>query len=435
MADNNAISDELVANLAAITNLNESRCKEYLTATNGNLEAAVQAYFADAEEDETQATTPPAAAAGSSSHAVADDYTGPRTLDGRPAPQAIPTTSRSAAKKPQKKTGLATLSSIGAGNANDDDEDDDDEADFDPRDPRNTYAGGEKSGLAVQDPSQRSDPKKLLNDILAKARSNAQRPDATSPGPASAGPSSFRGSGQTLGGEGTPSRVIPDPSAPPAGSASRSRSQNEEVQERTLHLWQDGFSIDDGELRRFDDPANADDLRMIQQGRAPLHLMNVRFDEPLDVKLQQHAENWHPLPKVYKPFSGEGRRLGSPVPGDSLASASAATARPTLSTSNTAAATPTSAAPPSTSVDESRPTVSIRIQMPDGTRLPARFNTTQTVGDVYDFITRASPQLREGGWVLATTFPNRDHTDKSLVLGEMAEFKKGGTAVVKRSTS
>ena len=78
---------------------------------------------------------------------------------------------RSAGKKPQKKkTGLATLSSLGGGHAHDDDDDDDEDADLDPRDPRNTYAGGEKSGLAVQDPSQRSDPKKLLNDIIAKAK-------------------------------------------------------------------------------------------------------------------------------------------------------------------------------------------------------------------------------------------------------------------------
>ncbi|KAK7755124.1 protein phosphatase regulator [Diatrype stigma] len=439
MADNNPISDELVAHLAALTNLSESRCKEYLTATNGDLEAAAQAYFADAEEAETQ-DTPPAttAAAASSSQSVPDNYTGPRTLDGRPAPQAIPTTSsRSAAKKPQKKTGLATLSSIGGGHAHDDEEEDDEE-DFDPHDPRNTYAGGEKSGLAVQDPSQRSDPKKLLNDILAKARSNAARPEAESPGPSRASPGAFRGSGQTLGGEGTASRVIPDPNAPPAQSgSSRSRPQDEQVQERTLHLWQDGFSIDDGELRRFDDPANTDALRMIQQGRAPVHLMNVRPNEPLDVKLQQHAENWKPLPKVYKPFGGSGRRLGSPVPGDAsaAASASASTTLSTPSTSNTAAAAPSAAAPPpSNAVNESQPTVSIRIQMPDGARLPARFNTTHTVGDIYDFIARASPELRAGGWVLATTFPNKDHTDKSLVLGDLAEFKKGGTAVVKRST-
>lgn len=203
------------------------------------------------------------------------------------------------------------------------------------------------------------------------------------------------------------------------------------MQERELHIWRDGFSIDDGELHRFDDPANAEDLRMIQSGRAPLHLMNVRYDDPVDVKLKQHDENYRPLPKKYKPFGGEGRRLGSPVPGESAATTSAPA---TTGTSSLSTATSASAGAPASSVDESQPTVTIRIQMPDGTRLPARFNTSQTVNDIYDFISRASPELREGGWVLATTFPNKDHTDKSLVIGEMGEFKKGGTAVVKRTT-
>ena len=224
--------------------------------------------------------------------------------------------------------------------------------------------------------------------------------------------------------------MIPDPNAPPPGAGGRNAPQTGEVQERTLHLWRDGFSIDDGELRRFDDPANANDLRMIQQGRAPLHLMNVRFDEPLDVKLQQHDENWRPLPKVYKPFGSEGRRLGSPVPGDSSAAAASASAPSQTSAPSTSAA---STSAPSTSVDESQPNVLIRIQMPDGTRLPARFNLTQTIGDIYGFITSSSPELRAGGWVLAATFPNKDHTDKSLLLGDMAEFKRGGTAMVKKT--
>jgi UBX domain-containing protein 1 len=82
-------------------------------------------------------------------------------------------------------------------------------------------------------------------------------------------------------------------------------------------------------------------------------------------------------------------------------------------------------------VDESQPTLMLRIQLPDGTRLPARFNTSQTVGDVYDFIQRSSPSLASRPWVLSTTFPNKEHEDPGLVLGEMAEFKKGGTAVIK----
>ncbi|KAI0909916.1 hypothetical protein F4823DRAFT_592014 [Ustulina deusta] len=376
---------------------------------------AAEAYFADEDEEMN------AAAGAASSSAAPPDYTGPRTLDGRPAPQPIPTTSSaSSSKRPQKKKGLATLSSLGGGHAHDDGNDDDVHDAADPAH-RDTYAGGEKSGLAVQDPNQRADPRRMINNLLSKAKNNARRPEASTPAePSSA--SSFRGSGQTLGGEGAESRVIPDP----RGSSSRVRPPTAETQQRTLHLWRDGFSVDDGELHRFDDPANAEDLRMIQSGRAPLHLMNVRYDDPVDAKLQHHDENYRPLPRVYRPFGGEGRRLGSPVPGEAVT-------LPTTTTPNARTTASSSAAAPSISVDESQPTVTIRIQMPDGTRLPARFNTSQTVNDIYDFISRASPELRAGGWVLATTFPNKDHTDKSLVIGDMGEFKKGGTAVVKRS--
>ena len=224
----------------------------------------------------------------------------------------------------------------------------------------------------------------------------------------------------TLGGEGTESRSIPDPLGP-------MRPTNVEPQERILHIWQDGFSIDDGELRRFDDPANVADLQLIRQGRAPLHLMNVTHDAPVDVKLQQHDTPYQPQPKKYKPFSGSGHRLGSPVPGDGNTSPVDAAPKSTPAP----AATSSSSNTGGPQIDDSQPTVMIRIQLPNGTRLPARFNITNTIGDVYGFIRSASPETRTRSWVLATTFPNKEHTDQSLVLGEMSEFKKGGTAVVK----
>ncbi|KAI0135909.1 SEP-domain-containing protein [Daldinia grandis] len=414
--------DALTSELMAMAGISTEQATQYLSASNWDLAAAAQAYFADEEEDDAGAPLNTSASVDYS------NYTGPRTLDGRPAPESIPTTSTSSKRAPKKK-GLATLSSLGGGHGHDHGDDDDDDEDEDSH--RDTYAGGEKSGLAIQDPSQRTDGRQLVNDLLAEAAQGSQRPDASShAGPSSA--TSFSGAGQTLGGEGAPSRTIPDPLGA-AGSASRPRPTGK-VQERTLHLWRDGFSVDDGELRRFNDPENTEALRMIQQGRAPIHLMNVRLDEPLDVKLQQHDENYRQLPKVYKPFGGEGRRLGSPVPGESAAAATTAAATvtlPTLSTSSTPAAAHSTG--PGTAVDDSQPTIMIRIQMPDGTRLPARFNTSHTVNDVYDFISQSSPELRAGGWVLATTFPNKDHTDKSLVLGDMDEFKKGGTAMVKKN--
>ncbi len=99
------------------------------------------------------------------------EYTGPRTLDGRPAPQYASTTAASSSKKPAKRTGLATLGSLGGRHSHDEDDDDDDDDDDERRGPRDLFAGGEKSGLAVQDPAQRSsDPRKLINDIVAKAK-------------------------------------------------------------------------------------------------------------------------------------------------------------------------------------------------------------------------------------------------------------------------
>lgn len=247
---------------------------------------------------------------------------------------------------------------------------------------------------------------------------NSTRPDAPEAGPSR--PSRFHGTGNTVGGDGAESRSIPDPRG--------ARPSNAQAQERVLHIWQDGFSIDDGELRRFDDPANQLDLQMIRSGRAPLHLMNVQHDQPVDVKLHQHETPYTPQPKSYKPFSGSGQRLGSPVPGDGSATCSALASAAAQSVPAPAASSSADTAP---TVDSSQPTIMIRIQLPDGTRLPARFNTTHTLADVYGFVQGASPETRSRAWVLATTFPNKEHTDQTLVLGEMPEFKKGGTAVVK----
>jgi UBX domain-containing protein 1 len=207
-------------------------------------------------------------------------------------------------------------------------------------------------------------------------------------------------------------------------SASASNPAPATPQRRVLHLWTNGFSIEDGPLHRFDDPQNAADLAVIRSGRAPIHLMNVAYDQPVDVQLNKHDEDYVKPKSVYKPFSGGGQRLGSPVPGAEVVSAPMTTVPPSGAAEAVQQA-------PQVDVDASLPAISLRIQLADGTRLPARFNTTHTIGDVYDFIARASPGSAARAWVLATTFPNKEHTDKGAVLGEVAEFKRGGTAVQK----
>lgn len=407
--------DEAVSHFADLTGASVNEAKTYLTTYQWEMDQALQAFYEDEDDDTPGARAMPAPGEEA-------NYTGPRTLDGRPVPYSsgasASASASSSSQAPKKKsTGGSKLRTLGDLSAQDDEENQEDEEKR-----RSLFAGGEKSGLAVQDPSQA--PRDLVRDIIEKARRNAERGGSPSSGAAAPEAANrFTGSGQTLGGEGVPSRTIPDPRGSPIP---RETSQPQQTVERTLHMWEDGFSIDDGPLHRLDDPRNTQTLRMINQGRVPLHLMNINYDEQVDVKLVKHDEGWHQLPRIYRPFGGEGRRLGSPVPGDGTAAlSSVTTAEPAASGSGT------SSSDPPTGIDESQPVLTIRIQLPNGARVPARFNTTQTVEDVYEFVQNTHPETRSRNWVLATTFPNKEHIDRTLVLGDMNEFKRGGTAVVK----
>ena len=329
-----------------------------------------------------------------------EDFGGGRRLgDGPSQPtssQPGVNTQPAAKKKPpasQKK--VATLGDYGSGSGARDGRDDDDE-------PQDFFAGGEKSGLAVTNPD---DLKKRIVDKAMKR----QRP---LPKEEPAAPDHFKGNARTLGGDDAPSVEVP--------AADQPRALPTRV-ERVLHFWSDGFSIDDGELYRTDDPRNADILNGIRQGRAPLHIMNVQPGQEVDVEIKQHDEDYVQPKKKFVPFGGQGTRLGSPTPGG-VSMPGAFESQP----ANTKTA-PSAAA--EVEIDNSQPTLTLRISLGNGTRLTSRFNTTHTVATVYDFVRRADSTGR--AFVLQTTFPTKVLENQDEVLGEMADFKRGGTVVQK----
>ena len=245
---------------------------------------------------------------------------------------------------------------------------------------------------------------------------NIPRPGGDDP----VAPSShFRGAAHTLGGDDTPSQLIEDPAASQPRKAPRIK--------RTLHFWEDGFSVDDGELYRLDDPANAEILRQIRQGSAPLSIMNVEKQQEIDVSLEQHQEKYVAPKKKYKPFSGGGQRLGSPTPGPVTSSEPSRLSESVNSDLNQRRET----APESVEVNDSEPIISLQIRLGDGTRLVSRFNVTHTIGDLYSFVAASSPASQGRSWVLMTTFPSKELQDKAQILGDLAEFKRGGVVVLK----
>lgn len=307
----------------------------------------------------------------------ADDYTGPRTLDGTPAGPSKSNHPPSSASRgqPPRRTGIATLGSGGASaggfRQGDSDSEKDNHTDDD-HDP-DLYAGGGRSGLNIEDPNKRKGGRKLVENILKKAAECVERTSISlhwrylkttmvfvrngpieQQTPSQSGPSWFGGSGNTLGSDETPSQFIPS-----AQSGDAEDLDEEEKVTRHLTLWANGFSVDDGPLLSYQEHQSI--LQDLSAGRAPLHLLNVKFGQRVDLQVQKRTDEEYVAPKpTVKPFGGEGNRLGAPTPQASTSSAS--------SSQPPAADRDTFMTHTKFELDHSQPITSIQIRLGTGER-------------------------------------------------------------------
>ncbi|KAF8337374.1 uncharacterized protein EI90DRAFT_2910018, partial [Cantharellus anzutake] len=258
------------------------------------------------------------------------------------------------------------------------------------------FAGGERSGINVENPDRPGGPPGANNMVREILRRAAQAPRPEEPAPRNA----FFGSGNTLGSDEVPSSFIPDP---------------EEVEQETairyLTFWKNGFSIEDGPLMEYDNPENQRILEAINSGNAPPSYLNVQVGQPVELRVTRRVDEEYVAPKkLGKAFSGAGHRLGGIVPTELSSS----------TPQHVPGAFPSQPQPPTPSnestvaglttrfeVDQTQPTTSVQIRLADGTRLVARMNLTHTVGDVRGFIRASRPQSEAQPFTIGTTFPNR----------------------------
>ena len=156
-----------------------------MNASNGDLTLAASLFFDESTEQQDDTSDPDVDMAGDEQPANPSPNPpqqpvpgGGRTLDGAyvPPPAGAPSSSSTpkpaASKQPAQRgvAGARTLRDLqssggGHGHAHDDDDDDDDKDDEN----QDFFAGGEKSGLAVQNPNQ-ANPRDQINNILKRAR-------------------------------------------------------------------------------------------------------------------------------------------------------------------------------------------------------------------------------------------------------------------------
>ncbi|TKC44235.1 hypothetical protein EI555_006598, partial [Monodon monoceros] len=173
-----------------------------------------------------------------------------------------------------------------------------------------------------------------------------------------------------------------------------------------LKLWSNGFSLDDGELRPYSDPTNAQFLESVKRGEIPLELQRLVHRGHVNLDMEDHHDEEYIKPRLrFKAFSGEGQKLGSLTP--EIVSTPSSPEEEEKSLLNAVVL-----------IDDSVPTTKIQIRLADGSRLIQRFNSTHRILDVRDFIVRSRPEFAALDFILVTSFPNKELTDESLTLQE-----------------
>lgn len=404
--------DESIQQFASITGASPERAQFFLEAANGDLETAMASFYESGAGAgaEVEAEGESAAPVPSTASSLPDNYTGPRTLSGQPVQSSTSSgfgsassssqPSRSSASTGGNRGGISTLRDIQSSGpppssrrAGDDDEDDEDEDD----DEMNYFAGGEKSALSVENPEARRRRNQpggdLVQEILRRAAEEGKKhPEeaAAAAGSKSKAPSSsssfaFTGRGRTINDVADPtpsaSTSIPGsfggrPGAPVSACQEDDDEDDSEgeVAIRNLTFWEDGFSVEDGELMRYDDPAHAQTLAAINSGHAPLDLLNIRFGQQVHVHVHRRTDEKYKPPPM-KPFGGSGNRLGSPAPASFASSSRPAAAGGTAN-----------AGSKDFEVDADKPTTQLQIRLGDGQRMTARFNTDHTIADLRSYI-------------------------------------------------
>ncbi|XP_012272313.1 NSFL1 cofactor p47 [Orussus abietinus] len=258
------------------------------------------------------------------------------------------------------------------------------------------YAGGsEHSGQQMLGPGKKKD---IISDMFKSCQSQAVSVEHKTGGQQR--PNTFVGTGYKLGQTSSDTEVV---SASPSGQQSNSGLI-------TLKLWRDGFTINDREIRPYNDPVNDEFLSAIKRGEIPMEIRREVQGAEVRLDMEDHRHEEYVPPKVkVKAFTGKGHMLGSPSP---------ATVGMTVPTDPADQAANETQAKRELNLNTADPMTTIQIRLADGSNVRAQFNLTHTIGDVRRYITTMRPQYASRDFSLLTTYPTKELSDEGKTIEE-----------------
>uniref|UniRef100_A0A6B2EFF8 Protein tyrosine phosphatase shp1/cofactor for p97 atpase-mediated vesicle membrane fusion n=1 Tax=Phlebotomus kandelakii TaxID=1109342 RepID=A0A6B2EFF8_9DIPT len=373
--------EELISQFKDVTGVSEEQARFHLEAANWTLQIALTSYYEGDHDNDADPV-----------QVIQDSDDENEAAGGASSQQPDSNLKKDKKSKKKSSSNIMTLKAMSSS-----DEDDEQGQAF--------YAGGsDRSGQQVLGPPKRNPIKDYVSEVFRSAQeSGAEVVDPQ--GSQSSGPEMFSGTGYRLG------MTNDDHTALPTGRPSRPQN----IEPLVLKLWREGFSINDGELRLYEDPANKEFMSSMTRGEIPNELKKLG-GTTVHVNLEDHRHEEFKKPKKrVAVFGGQGHTLGSPAPNmaeTSMDSASS-TSEPMSEVSqeeNERRATE------ELNVDASQPTTMIQVRLADGTRLATRFNHSNTVGDIRRYIITARPQYAHQEFTLVTTFPSKELSDSATTI-------------------
>jgi UBX domain-containing protein 1 len=328
-----------IADFISITNSNRATAIRCLSKANGDIESAISEFY----NTEGAGTSGGAAGAPGGSRGVGNR---------------------------QRSGGIASLNDLRDG------------GDDRNKEGNDYYVGGEKSGQIVQGgpPGEGGDLEALFQKAREAGAELGRESDLMSSS-AQRGFQSFTGRGQTLSGI-------------PVGAPASEQAEGPGEVTATVTFYANGvFTVNDGEPRQIQDPANAMFMKSIMEGQCPPELIPEDPRTAININLVRKQEDYEPPaePK-YRAFAGTGHTLAASNQEEEKA--------PAVDVPQGMWKGP----------DESKPTTSVQIRLADGSRLVAKFNLTQTVGNIRQFLMSTRPELGNA-FRLTTSFPTKDLVD------------------------
>lgn len=385
---------EQLAQFCDITGASEDRARFFLESSGGQLEVALASFYENENDNDMDPGSPEIL----------------ETTSAHPEPQPAPaselrsTGSKKSKSKSKTKSSsssrVRTLASLKQDSDSDDSGNEEGQA---------FYAGGsDSSGQQILGPSK-GKGKDNREDLVAQMFKSVKEHGAEVvdpsglPGPGGPSTSSFGGRGYRLGQ--TPDDIE---EVSPAESTMRQPPQVDV----TLKMWREGFTVNDGPLRKYSDPENKEFLECIRKGEVPRELTREARGSEVHVNMENHS---HEDPPAFKPkvkaFTGKGNVLGSPVPTTNSAS-DVQVVIPDAKTKEESE----EAAKKKIPVNSTQPSTTVQVRLTDGSTLVAQLNHSHTVGDLRQYIRIARPQYTGSTFSLHTTYPRKELSDDSQTV-------------------